>query len=87
MHELRDVVGETPRGGARELVGCDQAGLDEKSGDEGRNERCGGAETRLGHVCECDPCWAEGWYFCERGERDGQVAALELYRSQATGRF
>jgi|SRR6266850_3397801 len=61
VYELRDVVCETPCGDARELVGCDQVGLDEQGGDQGGDERRGGAETRLGHVCERDARRVEVW--------------------------
>ena len=79
MYELRDVVREMPCGGARELVGCDQAGLDEQCGDQRRDERRRGAETCLGNVCEFDARGVKGRYFGERSEQDGQLSALELH--------
>jgi len=79
VYELRDVVREMPCGGARELVGCDQAGLDEQCGDQGRDERRRGAETCLGYVCEFDARGVKGWYFGERSEQEGQLSALELH--------
>ena len=71
VYELRDVVREMPCGGARELVGCDQAGLDEHCGDQGRDERRRRAETCLGYVCELDPRGVEGRYFGERSKQGG----------------
>ena len=79
MYELRDVVREMPCGGAPELVGCDQAGLDEQCGDQGRDERRRGAETCLGYVCELDARGVEVRYFGERSKQDGQLSALELH--------
>ena len=54
VDKLRDVVREMPCGGARELLGCDQAGLDEQRGDQRGDERRRRTEARLGHVCERD---------------------------------
>lgn len=79
VYELRDVVREMPCGGAPELVGCDQAGLDEQCGDQGRDERRRGAETCLGYVCELDARGVEVRYFGERSKQDGQLSALELH--------
>ena len=85
MYVLREVVRELPAlarvrraAPALERVGGDDVQVEEERGDEGGDQRGGGAEPRLVHVREAHARLAQRGQRAERVEGRGEVLRGEL---------